>query len=71
MASRQSGELCELCNEGHLYVYCAKRRDDNSMIRYLKCDTCGNTPDNNKIYVPPELNRRPYKIRKLTARKLK
>lgn len=39
----KSGDICEECKRGQLYVY-ASSRSGNMQKRYLKCGNCGHTP---------------------------
>ena len=54
-----SGDRCKHCNSGYMGVYRTVRIGDAPVVRYLKCNSCGET---GKEIVPPELSRR-----KLTA----
>jgi hypothetical protein len=50
-----SGDKCKQCNSGYMGVYRTVRTGDAPVVRYLKCNGCGET---GKEIVSPELSRR-------------
>lgn len=46
------GSPCAFCEEGTLVTYCTRvRRDVNARVRYLRCNICQVTPEDNKQIV--------------------
>mgnify|MGYP006430833537 FL=1 len=50
-----SGDRCKCCKAGYMGVYRTVRNGDAPVVRYLKCNGCGET---GKEIVPPEFSRR-------------